>query len=66
MVTCTLRIGDRVALSSVGGAPEVEYALFDPGEIELASTGPGMVQEVGYQTTADDAIGRMKDAGIPW
>ncbi len=66
MATCTLRIGDRVALSSVGGAPEVEYALFDPGEIELAATGPGMVQEVGYQTTAEDAIARLKDAGISW
>ena len=66
MATCTLRIGDRVALSSVGAAPEVEYALFDPGEIDLAATGPGMVQEIGYQTTAEDAINRLKDAGITW
>jgi hypothetical protein len=65
VVTCTLRIGDRVALSS-GAAPEVEYALFDAGEIELAATGPGMVQEVGYQTTTDDALGRLKDAGLTW
>jgi hypothetical protein len=65
VVTCTLRIGDRVALSS-GAAPEVEYALFDAGEIELAATGPGMVQEIGYQTTTDDALGRLKDAGLTW
>ncbi len=66
VVTCTLRIGDRVVLSSSDGAPEVEYALFDSGEIELAATGPGMVQEVGYQTTADEALGRLADAGVTW
>jgi hypothetical protein len=66
VATCTLRIGDRVALASVGGAPEVEYALFDPGAIELAATGPGMVQEVGYVTTVGEAIGRLKDGGVEW
>ena len=66
MAACTLRIGDRVALASVGGAPEVEYVLFDPGAIELAAMGPGMVQEVGYVTTADEAITRLNEAGISW
>jgi hypothetical protein len=66
VVTCLLRIGDRVVLSSPGGAPEVEYALFDAGDIELAATGPGMVQEVGYRTTAGDAAARLEDAGITW
>ena len=64
MAACTLHVGDRVALASVGGPPEVEYALFDPGEIELAAMGPGMVQEVGYQTTATDAVARLEDQGI--
>jgi len=62
--TCTLQIDDRVVLTSLGGAPEVEYMLFDPGEIELAATGPGMVQEVGYETTAEDAIARLGDSGV--
>ncbi len=66
MVTCTLRIGDRVVLSSAEGPPEVEYALFDPGDIELAATGPGMVQEVGYQGTAGDSLRRLADAGVTW
>jgi len=66
VATCILRIGDRVALASVGGAPEVEYGLFDPGEIELAATGPGRVQEVGYQTTVEEAIARLKDGGVTW
>jgi len=64
VATCTLQIGERVVLTSLDGAPEVEYVLFDPGEIELAATGPGMVQEVGYKTTAEDAIGRLADAGV--
>lgn len=66
MATCTLRIGDRVALASVGGAPEVEYQLFDPGEIELVASGPGMVQEVGYRTSAEEAIGRLMEVGVTW
>jgi hypothetical protein len=66
VATCTLRIGDRVALASVGGAPEVEYALFDPGAIELQATGPGMVQEVGYVTSAEEAIDRLGEGGITW
>jgi len=66
VASCTLRIGDRVALASVGGAPEVEYALFDPGEIELLATGPGMVQEAGYQTVAEEAIARLEECGVTW
>jgi hypothetical protein len=64
LATCILRIGDRVVLSSAGGPPEVEYILFDPGEIELASMGPGMVVEVGYRTRAADALARLKEVGI--
>jgi len=65
-MTCTLTIGDQVVLSSVGGAPEVEYALLDPGEIELAATGARTIQEVGYHTTADAAIDRLEHQGITW
>ncbi|MGH7327321.1 MAG: hypothetical protein ACREJX_03115, partial [Polyangiaceae bacterium] len=51
-------------LRSEGGAPEAEYALFDPGEIELKSTGIGEVREAGYRTTASDALTRLEHLGI--
>ncbi len=61
---CILEIGDRVVLRSEGGPPEAEYALFDAGEIELQATEPGIVREVGYRSTAADAIRRMEQSGI--
>jgi hypothetical protein len=41
-----------------------EYALFDPGEIELRASGPGTVREAGYQTTAAKARDRLASQGI--
>jgi hypothetical protein len=64
MVTCTLRIGQRLVLQANGGPPEAEFALFDPGEIELQATAPGVVREVGYRTTAEDALRRLNAAGV--
>jgi hypothetical protein len=64
VATCTLEVGSRVVLVSKGGPPEAEYALFDPGEIELSADGPGLVREVGYRTTARDALGRLEAVGI--
>jgi hypothetical protein len=62
--TCTLEVGKRVVLVAEGGPPEAEYALFDPGEIALSSKGPGLVREVGYRTTARDALGRLEAVGV--
>jgi hypothetical protein len=64
VASCTLEVGDRVILLAKGGPPEAEFALFDPGDIELASTGPGQVREVGYRTTADDALRRLEAVGV--
>jgi hypothetical protein len=64
VATCTLEVGERVILQSKGGPPEAEYALFDPGEIELLAEGVGLVREVGYRTIAREAIGRLESVGV--
>lgn len=64
MATCTLEIGERVVLQSKGGPPEAEYALFDPGDIELSASEPGTVREVGYRTVAEEASQRLAAAGV--
>ncbi len=64
MASCTLEVGDRVVLLAKGGPPEAEFALFDAGDIELASSGPGQVREIGYRTTVDDAMRRLDAVGI--
>ena len=61
---CTLLIAERVVLTTQGAPPEAEFALFDPGDIELASTEPGVVREVGYRTTAVEALRRLEAAGL--
>ena len=58
VMTCMLRIGDRAVLAT-SGAPEVEYALFEPSDVDLAATGFGTAREVAYRTTAEDAITRL-------
>jgi hypothetical protein len=45
------------------GAPDAEYALFEPQDIELRSTGPGNVREHSYRTTAGDARERLAAMG---
>jgi hypothetical protein len=64
VTTCTLEVGERVVLHSKGGPPEAEYALFDPGEIELFASEPGTVREVGYRTVAEAASQRLEAAGV--
>jgi hypothetical protein len=61
---CTLQIGDSVVLVAQGGPPEIEYALFDPGEIELLATEPGRIREIGYRTVASHTRARLADLGI--
>jgi hypothetical protein len=64
VASCTLHVGGRVVLTSEGGPPDAEYALFDPGEIELQSTEPGIVREAAYRTTARKARERLEERGI--
>jgi hypothetical protein len=61
---CTLQIGDSVVLVAQGGPPDTEYALFDPGEIELLATEPGRIREIGYRTVASHARARLAEIGI--
>jgi hypothetical protein len=61
---CTLKVGELTVLVADGGVPDVEYALFDPGEIQLHSIGPGNVREGGYQTHVRDARARLEDRGF--
>ncbi len=61
---CTLRLGDHAVLVANGGAPEAEYALFDPAEIELAATEPGIIREVGFRTTVGSARERLVALGF--
>ena len=64
MSACSLLIGDHAVLDSPGGPPEVEYALFDAGHMELQSDGPGTIRELGYRTTAGDALERLEACGV--
>jgi hypothetical protein len=59
-----LSFADRVVLVSEDGPPEAEYALFDPTEIELRATSPGAIREIGYETTAREALERLANAGL--
>jgi hypothetical protein len=63
---CTLELaGDLIAVSE-GGTLEAEYALFDPGDIELSASGPGTVRESGYRTTVGEARARLNQLGLTW
>jgi hypothetical protein len=59
-----LQLGDTVILVAQGGPPEAEYALFDPGEIELLATEPGRIREIGYRTVVGRARARLTELGI--
>lgn len=61
---CSLHVAGTVAVESRGGVPDAEYALFDPGEIELHASGPGIIREMGYRTTVGAARQRLAEAGI--
>jgi hypothetical protein len=64
MASTSLRIDDRVLSRCDDGLLEAEYALFDPGEIELHATDPVTIREVGYVTTARAARARLAEAGV--
>src|SRR4051812_22077544 len=64
MGSCTLQVAGRVVLRSHGAPPEAEYALFEPGDIELRASEPGNVREMGYRTTVAAARTRLESAGI--
>jgi hypothetical protein len=61
---CTLKLGELTVLVAEGGVPDVEYALFDSGDIQLHAIGPGNVREGGYQTRVHDARSRLEDRGF--
>ncbi|HLK36243.1 MAG TPA: hypothetical protein VKU41_05785 [Polyangiaceae bacterium] len=61
---CTLHLGGELVLTAVGGTPDVEYCMFDPGEIELQASGPGAIREVGYRTSVGDARARLAELDL--
>jgi hypothetical protein len=61
---CTLEVGAHEIVAAEGGTLEAEYALFDPGDIQLHSTEPGTNREAAYRTTASAARARLADRGI--
>src|SRR5580658_2004688 len=63
-VLTSLRLGERVLVRSDDGLLGVEYALFEVTEIVLRATDPVSVREVGYMTTARDALERLARAGV--
>jgi hypothetical protein len=60
----TLRLGEQLVLVVDGGTPDVEYALFDVGDIQLQATEPGTIREMGYTTFAGEARARLADLGV--
>ncbi len=60
----SLRLGERVVVRCVDGALGAEYALFDVGEIVLRSSDPVTVREMGYITTARQALARLARGGV--
>ena len=60
----TLRLGEHIVLVIEDGTPDVEYALFDAGEIQLQATEPGTIREMGYTTVAGEAQARLAALGV--
>jgi hypothetical protein len=60
----TLELGGQLVTVADGGTLEAEYALFDPGDIELSATGPGIIRETGYRTTVGEARMRLAHLGL--
>jgi hypothetical protein len=63
-VLTSLRLGERLLVRSDDGLLGVEYALFEVTEIVLRASDPVSVREVGYMTTARDALERLARAGV--
>jgi hypothetical protein len=59
-----LRLGERVISRCDDGLLGAEYALFDAGDVVLRATDPVAVREVGYMTTAGDALERLARAKV--
>jgi hypothetical protein len=60
----TLELSSHVVVAAEGGLLEVEYVLFDGGDIELQSMGPGTNRESGYRTSAGKAQARLSELGV--
>jgi hypothetical protein len=63
-VLTSLRVGERVLVRSDDGLLGAEYALFEGTEIVLRATDPVSVREVGYMTTAKEALARLSRADV--
>jgi hypothetical protein len=63
-VLTSLRLGERVLVRSDDGLLSAEYALFEVTEIVLRATDPVSVREVGYMTTAGEALARLARADV--
>lgn len=61
---CSLSIAGRVVARSESGPFEAEYALFEAESIELKRMAPQTVREVGYRTTAQEALERLEALGV--
>ena len=64
MSRCTLELSAHVVVEAHEGPLNAEYALFDPGDIELQSSEPGTNREAGYRTTAGQARARLAELGV--
>jgi hypothetical protein len=57
-------VGERVVSRCEGGLLEVEYCLFEPGDVVLSEGDDGELGEHGYLTSARLARERLLDRGI--
>jgi len=63
-IITSLRLGERVLSRCDDGLLGAEYALFDVADIVLRATDPVTVREVGYMTTAREALDRLARSGV--
>lgn len=62
--SCKLTIAEQLISRADVGPPEAELALVDIDCLELRATEPGAVREIGYRTTAKDALARLAALGV--
>lgn len=62
--SCKLTIAEQLISRADVGPPEAELALVDIDCLELRATEPGAVREIGYRTTAKDALARLEAVGV--
>jgi len=63
-IITSLTLGDRVPSRCGDGLLAAEYALFDVADAVLRATDPVTVREVGYMTTAREALDRLVRSGV--